>query len=262
MIQSVSRPFPQALAPLGFTPNVTGGHMARSMMFNEIEVLQSALPLDTTPPDYKYAIEQQNILAKPTQSSRQKSYRHLVELYGLDPSLVIFRTMRRLGQEAPGDLPLLAMLCTYCRDLQLRRSFELIQKLPPGEHLTRERMEEHLEVSFPDQFSAAMKKSLAQNVNTTWTASGHLEGRSKKIRAIPRSGWASSTFAMFLGYLLGLRGQILLSSDFGKLVALEPAQLVAHLQTASTKGWLRLRHGGGVTEIDFSELEHSHPENI
>ena len=233
--------------------------MARSMMFNEIGILNTALDIDISQTDYKVAIEDQNILGKPTQSSRHKSYRHRVELYGLDPTLVIFRTMRRLGQEAPGDLPLLAMLCAYCRDLQLRRSFELIQELTPGEHLTRERMEEHLEESFPDQFSAAMKKSLAQNVNTTWTASGHLEGRSKKIRTIPRSGWASSTFAMFLGYLLGLRGQILLSSDFGKLVALEPAQLVAHLQTASSRGWLRLRHGGGVTEIDFSELEHSQP---
>jgi hypothetical protein len=260
MIQSVLLPFPQALAPLGFTPNLTGGHMARSMMFNEIEVLQSALPIDTTPPDYKDAIEEQNILGKPTQSSRHKSYRHLMELYGLDPSLVIFRTMRRLGQEAPTDLPLLAMLCTYCRDLQLRRSFELISTLTPGEHLTRDRMEQHLEESFPSQFSPAMKKSLAQNINTSWTASGHLQGRSKKLRTLPRSGWASSTFAMFLGYLLGLRGQILLDSVFGQLVAADPAQLVSHLQTASSRGWLRLRHGGGVTEIDFSELENSQPE--
>ena len=62
-----------------------------------------------------------------------------------------------------------------------------------------------------------MKKSLAQNVNTTWTACGHLEGRAKKVRALPRPGWAASTYAMFVGYLLGLRGEILLNSVFAPL---------------------------------------------
>lgn len=227
------------------------------MMFTEISILLRELPIDATPADYKEAIEGQNLLEKPTQSSRQKSYRHLIELYGLDPSMVIFRTARRLAKQCPDQLPLLAMLCTYCRDLQLRQSFELISTLSPGEHLTRERMEEHLEERFPGQFSAAMKKSLAQNVNTTWTASGHLEGRAKKIRSRPHPGWASSTFAMFLGYLLDLRGEILLNSVFGRLVAAEPHQLLAHLQTAGSHGWLRLRAAGGVTEIDFSELRDS-----
>lgn len=257
MTTPTSKPFPESLSELGFSSNQTGGHMARSMMFNEISALQSGMPLEATLADYKTAIEEENILGKPTQSSRQKSYRHLVELYGLEPSQAVFTTMRRLGQDAPGDFPLLAMLCAYCRDLQLRQSFELISRLSPGERLPRERMEQHLEEEFPGQLSAAMKKSLAQNVNTSWTAAGHLEGRAKKSRALPRAGWASSTLAMFVGYLTGLRGQILLDSVFGRLVAAEPAQLLAHLQTASSRGWLRLRHGGGVAEIDFSQLQNS-----
>lgn len=246
--------FPQATELFGFSANRTGGHMARSMMLTEMKLLHEVLPLEASLEDYRSAIEDRNILAKPTQSSRLKSYRHLVELYGLDFKKPLFRTMRRLAKDQPTDLPLLAMLCVYGRDPQLRYSFEYIDSLSPGNVLQREKMEQHLEQGFPGLFSNAMKKSLAQNVNTTWTACGHLEGRAKKMRSLPRPGWASSTYGMFVGYLLGLRGEILLNSVFSRLVAASPAMLTAHLTTAASRHWLRLRQAGGVIEIDFSQL--------
>lgn len=250
-------PDPEAnrrLSSLGFSVGRSGGHMARSMMLDEMRQLVEALPLEASLEDYRSAIEERNLLGKPTQSSRHKSFRHLVELYGLDYRKPLFRIMRRLAKDRPADLPLLAMLCVYCRDPQLRHSFTLIESLTPGTALPRERMEQHLEDGFPGQFSAAMKKSLAQNVNTTWTCCGHLEGRARKVRSLPRPGWAASTYAMFAGYLLGLRGELLLHSVFSRLVAAQPALVAAHLATAASRHWLRLRHAGGVIEIDFSQL--------
>jgi len=252
-MQPGKNPFPDSLLPLGFSSKQTGGHMARSMMLTELQILQGALPLDAGKDDFKEAILGENLLGKPTESSRVKSLYHLTELYGLDPALLIFRTLRSLGAEAPDDLALLAMLCAYCRDPQLRHSFELIDALALGETLPRTRMEEHFETGYPQRFSKVMKESLSQHVNTTWTVSGHLTGRSKKVRALPTPGWAASTYAMFLGYLLDLRGEILLGSVFGRLVNARPQTLISHLSTASGRGWLRLRHAGGVVEIDFSE---------
>lgn len=252
-MQPGKNPFPDSLLPLGFSSKQTGGHMARSMMLSELQILQGALPLDAGKDDFKTAILGENILGKPTESSRVKSLYHLTELYGLDPSLLIFSTLRRLASESPDELPLLAMLCTFCRDPQLRHSFELIDSLTLGEILPRTRMEEHFETGYPERFSKVMKESLAQHVNTTWTFSGHLEGKAKKVRSLPAPGWAASTYAMFLGYLLDLRGQILLGSVFGRLVSATPQMLISHLSTASNRGWLRLRHAGGVVEIDFSE---------
>jgi hypothetical protein len=242
------------LERFGFSRNRTGGHMARSMMLTEMNRLHESLPVEASLGDYRRAIEERNVLAKPTQSSRQKSYRHLVELYGLDYQKPLFRVLRLLAKEQPADLPLLAMLCVYGRDPQLKQSFDLIDSLSPGEALDREAMEAHFEQGFPGRFSDTMKKSLAQNVNTTWTFCGHLVGKSKKKRALPSAGWAASTYAMFVGYLLGLRGEILLSSVFGRLVAATPGQLTDHLATAASRHWLRLRHSGGVIEIDFSRL--------
>lgn len=228
--------------------------MARSMMLKELEGICRAMPGDAIPSDYQRAIEQDNLLGKPTFSSRQKTYRHLVELYGLNPYLPLFRILRRLASEDPASIPLIGMICCFCRDPQLQHSFSLIDSLKSGEILPRVQMEAHLEAGFPGVFSEPMKKSLAQNVNTTWTVSGHLQGRSTKRRDSPKPRPSASAYAMFAGWLSGLRGQILLNSIFSHLVALTPDQMLNHLSEASAHGWLRLRNAGGVTEIDFSPL--------
>jgi hypothetical protein len=242
------------LEPLGFSSKLTGGHMARSMMYEEIQILHESLPLDANKEDFKHSIVEENILGKPTQSSRAKSYHHLVELYGMDPGLALFRALRTLGKADTNSFPLIAATCVYARDAQLRASFELIESKRDGQEIPRVEMEAHLEASFPERFSPAMKKSLAQNVNTSWTFCGHLEGRSKKIRRHPIAGYGAVTFAMFEGWLSGLRGEILLTSVYGRLVNAEPGTILHHLRQASTHQWLRLRSGGGVTEIDFSPL--------
>ncbi len=238
----------------GFSRNQSGGHLARSMMLSELTILAAAVVLEAPLSSYKTAILDDNALGKPTFASRDKSLRHLVQLYGLDPSLALFRVLRRLAESDRESLPLMAMICVFCRDAQLRQSFELVDRLKPGEVLPRERMEEHIEAGFPGRFSAAMKKSLAQNVNTTWTAAGHLAGKATKTRAIPRARFVASTYAMFAGYLFGLRSETLLNSVFARLAAIEPQTAIAHLSLAASRGWLRFRHGGGVTEVDFSSM--------
>ncbi|NLT69190.1 MAG: hypothetical protein GXX91_00675, partial [Verrucomicrobiaceae bacterium] len=77
---------------------------------SELQILLRALPLDARKENFRAAILSENILGKPTESSRVKSLYHLTELYGLDASLFIFRTLRRLAEESPTELPLLAML--------------------------------------------------------------------------------------------------------------------------------------------------------
>lgn len=228
--------------------------MARSMMLTELTELCRSMPSEAVPLDYRKNIEEDNLLGKPTFGSRQRSYRHLVQLYGLNPDLTLFRVLRRFASEEPESIPLMGMVCAFCRDPQLRQSFDLIDSLKPGEVLPRVRMEAHLETSFPGLYSKAMKESMAQNVNTTWTVTGHLNGRSVKRRDLPKPRPSASAYAMFAGWLSGLRGQILLQSVFGRLLALTPDQILNHLADASAHGWLRLRNAGGVTEIDFSPL--------
>lgn len=228
--------------------------MSRSMMFDELTILEKVLPASSSKADYRTAIEDQNILGKPTLSSRQKSYRHLIELYGLDPGYALFRTLRAIVAVDKESFPLVAATCVYCRDPQLRASFELLLRHNEGQEITRQETERNLESSFPSRYSPAMKKSLAQNVNTTWTVCGHLTGRAKKLRATPRAGYGAICFAMFAGWLSGLRGELLMDSRFSKLVNSNSASIVPKLREAAMHHWVRLRSGGGVTEIDFTPL--------
>ena len=247
---------------LGFSTKRTGGHMSRSMMLTELSIVFGALPAGTRKDEYKLAVTENNLLGKPTQSSRQKSFRHLVELYGMDPQMILFHSLRTFAAEDPETLALLALVCSYCRDPQLRQSYSLIDSMNSGEEITRVRMEEHLESCFPGRFSDATKKSLAQNVNTSWGGAGHLTGKARKYRAIPNSNMWATVFATFAGYLLGLRGDLLLQSVFLRLVRADYSTALSHLSVASSRGWLRFRHGGGVTEIDFDPLIQRHEQEM
>lgn len=239
---------------LGFSTASAGSHSARSMMFHEMRLLVRAMPVAVVASDFGRVIIAENILEKSTLSSRKKSLRHLRELYGLDPSKAVFRVLWQFGHADLESLPQLCLVCAYARDPQLRQSYELIRALRPGEALERAAMEQHLERGFPGRFSAAVKKSMAQNVNTTWTHGGHLAGRVNKTRRLPEPRPVSAAYAMFVGYLTGLRGEALLDSAFGSLVASNRSQLQAALVLASAKGLLSLKQAAGIVEFDFTNL--------
>ena len=240
--------------PFGFSKTSSGGHSARSMMLREMSILVGAMPLSVTRDEFANVIVEENILEKPTLSSRKKSHRHLVELYGMDPSKALFRVLWDLGHVDSDSLHQLCLVCSYSRDPQLRQSFELVRTLHLGVVLERVAMEQHLERGFPNRFSAAMKKSMAQNVNTTWTFGGHLTGKAKKIRRLPEPRPISAAYAMLVGYLTGLRGERLLDSAFASLVASSRSHLISALSLASAKGLLSLKQAAGIVEFDFSNL--------
>lgn len=241
-------------AMLGLREAKVGGHSARSMMLHELTALLAHTPQTADADQIEQAVVVDNILDKPTLSSRKKSLHHLRELYGLEAARPLFRVLRDFARNDLESLPLLALVCVFCRDPQLKQSFELIKRLRPGEVLRRMAMEEFLETSYPGRFSPAMKKSMAQNVNTTWTYAGHLSGRTKKIRQLPVCRPASAAYAMFAGFLAGLRGQQLLESEFGQLVAKDPSILLAQLPLAAARGLIGFKFAGGIFEFDFSGL--------
>lgn len=238
----------------GFYSAITGTHMSRSMMLDELTALLRGTREDASLEAMKKAIVEENLLGKPTASSREKTFFHLRRAYTLDSTKVLWRVLRHFIIQEPQALPLMALVLVYCRDLQLRKSFDLVSTLKAGEELSRVRMEAAMEEAFPDKYSKAMKKSLAQNVNGTWTTTGHLVGRSHKFRSRPKPHWMSTTYAMFVGYLAGVRGQVLLDSVYARLVSVDPMTAADHLSIASAHGLLRFRNAGGVVETDFSSL--------
>lgn len=239
---------------LGFSASLSGGHIGRSMMFLEMRNLVISLPQTVTKDELSKAIVDENILGKPTLSSRKESLGRLTQLYGMDPSKVLFRVLWTLGHDDADSLAQLCLVCAYSRDPQLRYSFGLIRSMRPGERMIRATMERYLEEGFPHRFSVATKESMARNVNTTWTFGGHLAGKVNKTRRLAEPRPVSAAYAMFVGYLTGLRGEKLIDSDYAELVSSNRSQLQSALSLASARGLLSLKQSAGVIEFNFSNL--------
>lgn len=79
-----------ALETFGFKFSSGGAHISRSMMLAELDAVLTAVPVGPCVADYRNVILQRNVLGKTTDSTKQKSLRHLRELYSLDEATSIF----------------------------------------------------------------------------------------------------------------------------------------------------------------------------
>lgn len=135
--------------------------------------------------DYREAITQQNALEKTTDSTRQKSLRHLRELYALDEGTPIFGLMRELHRMDAVSLPLLALSVAWSRDPLLRATTPAIFDAAEGDRVETASLADSVEKTFPNQYSELNRNKVARNASSSWTQSGHLSGRAKSSPPSP-----------------------------------------------------------------------------
>jgi len=239
----------------GFSYERGGVHTARTMMLAELRLLLSFVDkFDSQKSDYFDAIQTANCLGKRSGKTRALTYRHLVDLYALDPNLPLFRALRFFWNRDVDGQPLLAALCAYSRDPIFRATAPFILDLHEGETVTREALEEFLDNLEPGRFSNATLKSTAQNINSSWTQAGHLSGRVRKIRARPVATPGNASLALLLGYLTGLRGESLFKSNFTRMLDCSFEKTIELAEDASRRGWISLKRVGNVIEVLFPNL--------
>jgi hypothetical protein len=245
----------EKLSRFGFSFERGGAHTARTMMSEELGSLLSYVNrTGAGKADYLRAIDEENCLGKRSQKTRILTYRHLVDLYSLDGSTLLFRSLLYFWNRDPSGCPLLALLCAYARDSILRSTAEFVLKFPEGSVISRVAMEEWINSKAPGRFSEATLKSTAQNVNATWTQSGHLEGHVKKTRTRARATAGSVSYALLLGYLTGERGQALFQTEYAKLLDCSLEKALELAEEASRKGWIVFKRIGDVIEVLFPNL--------
>ena len=235
----------------GFKFGRSGAHSARTMMLAEISELFHGRNLEATHAQYREDIELFNVLHKPTEKARKLTWRHLVDLYGMDITIPLFRVFRRLWESDESARPMLACQMALARDPLLRLSQDKILSLVPGQWLHREDMEQALNEQCPERFSQAMLKSLAQNVNGTWTHAGFLKGRIKKHRIEPDVRPVNVVFALFLGYLQGATGNRLFTGEWVRLLCCRQERLLELARQASYSGVINFKHSSEVVEVTF-----------
>jgi len=244
-----------SLEKLGFSLERGGAHIARTMMLNELSTLLEFVDdPKATKSNFMAAIQESNCLAKRSNKTRNLTYRHLVDLYSLDIGTPLFNAMLYFWKRDPKGRPLIALLCAYCRDAVLRQSAKLIHNSPLGSIVSREAMEQTLDSFEPGRFSEATLKSTAQNVNSTWTQSGHLTGKVKKIRTQAEATPGSVSFALLIGYLTGERGQSLFQNEYMRLLDCPIEKAIELAEDASRKGWIVFKRVGNVMEVVFPQL--------
>jgi hypothetical protein len=224
------------------------------MMLAELRQLFASSPDDATKDDYHRAIVEDNVLGKTSTSSRQRSFRYLRELYGLDSDESAFRALRRLWEHDVDAQPLIAISSALNRDPALRGTAPALLRAPVGSTVTADALAAAVVDAYPSSYSDAIAHKIGRNAASTWTQSGHLTGRTKKVRRRAKARPASVSYALFLASLDGREGDLLFESLPAEAQDAPSYSLKELAREASRRGWLDYRSIGDVTEISFGYL--------
>ena len=95
---------------------------------------------------------------------------------------------------------------------------------------------------------------MLRNSASSWTQSGHLNGRMRKVRKRVEPPIAAVTYALLLGFLLGHRGAALLHTLWAQLLDLGEGRILELAIDAKRMGLLEMSQAGGVMMISFNTL--------
>jgi hypothetical protein len=225
------------------------------MMFDELQALLASTVASSGRKDYARAIIDDNVLAKPTLSTRKLSNQRLGELYGLDPSVPVFRVMRRLWDADETSRRLLALLLALARDPLLAGTAPAIIAMSEGEEFPRARAREVLRHAVGNRLNDSILDKVLRNAASSWTQSGHLEGRTfKKRRRVTPTPWTLA-FALYLGRAVGFRGSELFSTGWVAAIDASPAVGQSLAREAKRLGLIDLSMSADVVDISLDRLD-------
>lgn len=215
-----------------------------------VELLRE-VPSNAPAEQYRQAVVEGNVLGRPTQAGRQRSFRHLRELYLLDPVRPEFTALRHFWDIDPLSRPLLAGLLAFTRDEVLRASFAAIADLPAGSSVTSADFTAAVAAQFGNEMSESTLGKTGRNTGACWTQTGHLAGRAKKVRTEVEARPVAIAYAAYLGHLAGGRGLGVLDNPWSQILGLAPGRTLEALRDAHTQGLLDLLVAGNVVDVSF-----------
>ena len=223
-------------------------------MLAELSQLLASTPVDASRAQYADAVVEQNCLGKRTASNRRISLQHLSELYGLDDHLPLFRVLRHLWRHHDASRPMLALLLALARDPLLRATVGTVLAHTPHNELARQRVKTALADAVGDRLRATTLDKTVRNIASSWTQSGHLRGRSRKIRQTAEATPAATAYALWLGHLVGQRGSLLFETPWTAVLDTPFGTLLRLAIDAKRLGMLDLKHSGSMIDVSFPTL--------
>jgi len=254
MIRLLSQTVESLPEEFGFRTGQKGVHNSRTLSYEDLETLLDAVPRGASNDEYRRAIREENVLAKNTDSTRRYVGQRLSQLYGLDPEILVFRVFRKYWERGERGRRMLALLLALARDPILRMTAPPILGMEKGEQLDKANLQDTIAEEAGDRFNETSVKKIAQMTASTWTQSGHLEGRTKKTRQRPENGPVSTAYALLLGHLCGVRGELLFDTFWAQALDTPEHERMDFAQAASQRNLMTYRNAGGIIEVDFEPV--------
>ncbi len=238
----------------GFRWGAIGTHTSRTIMLDELGAVLAKCSPTAMRDEYLLAIHEDNCLGKRTTATRKLSSQRLSELYSLDSKVPLFRIMRRFWYADRDGQAILAILLALARDPLLRISAPPVLRMRPGEELSRQQITDALSRAVGSRLSDSTLDKVVRNAASSWTQSGHLKGRGRKIRQSVTPTAVTTAYALLLGYLMGMRGMVLFESLWAQVLDAPVPELINLAMDARRLGFLDMSQSGGVISVDFSRL--------
>jgi len=223
-------------------------------MLDELRAVLAHCQPGATRDDYLSAINEDNCLGKRTAATRKLSSQRLSELYALEPEVPLFRVMRRFWFADKDGQPILALLLALARDPLLRISAPPVLRMRPGEELARQQMIDALNRAVGSRLNEGTLDKVVRNAASSWTQSGHLKGRGRKVRQSVTPTAATTAFALLLGHLAGARGAALFETLWARVLDAPAGELMRMANDARRLGFLDMSQSGGIIDVAFSRL--------
>ncbi len=244
---------PGALAA-GFRDGERGTHTSRTTMVAELADLLASHPDVSTRAGFARAVVEGNALGKATHATRKLTAQRLAELYGLDDDIPLFRALRGLWRLDPDGRLQLATLVALARDPLFRASAPAVVTLAPGDTPAKHEVAQAIGEVTGARFNDDILDKIARNVLASWTRSGHLEGRVRKVRHRLEPTPYAVAFAIHLAILAGHVPARALGSGWLAVLDLDATRAAAAAREAHRRGLINYRAGTGVVEISTDRL--------
>jgi hypothetical protein len=238
----------------GFRFGHVGTHSSRTMMLEELATVLAIVP-DGKSEAYATAIVEENCLGKQTVATRRHSLQHLRELYGLDPSIPLFRVLSGLWHVDATSGPLLALLSSLARDPLLRATAAVIIDMPEKTEFQRSAVREALADSVQDRLNESTTNKAVRNAASTWSQAGHLEGRTFKFRRLVQPTPSSIAFALYLARVAGFAVKESLTSGWIKVLDCSTSAALELAMSAKRMGLIDLRMAGDIIDLNLNRLD-------
>ena len=242
---------PREASAWGFRSGERGTHTSRTIMLDELSQLLASVPPVANSKDYADAVKLDNCLGKRTAANRTISLQHLKELYGLDPRLILFRVFKDLWNRYESSRPVLALLLALARDPLFQATATSVLKTPYGDEFSRQPMKDALSDVTGDRLNQETLDKVVRNAASSWTQSGHLRGRGRKVRERVRATAPATAYALLLGFATGRRGPLLFEAPWCAVLDASNDETVELALDAKRLGLLDLKQSGSMIDVSF-----------